>query len=96
MVPREHLWRQMEKLKVPSEYMLEISPIYEKVSVCVWVIEFQIFSLMLLEFVHAIIMLLLYKDYAFSRYFCLLNTLSVKKSKGYIAKTLHWDKPCIL
>ena len=36
MVPREHLWRQMEELEVPSEYMLAISRIYEKVICCVY------------------------------------------------------------
>ena len=25
MIPREHLWRRMEELEVPSEYMLAIS-----------------------------------------------------------------------
>ena len=35
MVPREHLWRRMEELEVPSEYMLAISRIYEKVICCV-------------------------------------------------------------
>ena len=32
MVPREHLWRRMEELEMPSEYMLAISRIYEKVT----------------------------------------------------------------
>ena len=31
MVPREHIWKLMEELEVPSEYMLAISRIYEKV-----------------------------------------------------------------
>ena len=35
MVPREHLWRWMEELEVPSEYMLVISRICEKVIYCV-------------------------------------------------------------
>ena len=35
MVPRERLWRLMEELEVPSEYMLAISRIYEKVICCV-------------------------------------------------------------
>ena len=30
-VPRENLWRRMEKLQVPSDYMHAISCIYEKV-----------------------------------------------------------------
>ena len=35
MVPHEHLWRRMEELEVPSEYMVVISRIYEKVICCV-------------------------------------------------------------
>ena len=35
MVPLEHLWKQMEELEVPSEYMLAISQIFEKVICCV-------------------------------------------------------------
>ena len=35
MVPGEHFWRRMEKLEVPSEYILVISRIYEKVICCV-------------------------------------------------------------
>ena len=35
MVPRDHLWRQMEELKVPIECMLAISRIYKKVICCV-------------------------------------------------------------
>ena len=31
MVPRDKLWRRMEELGVPSEYMVAISRIYEKV-----------------------------------------------------------------
>ena len=34
-VPRQHLWRRMEEFEVPSEYMLAISRIYEKVICCV-------------------------------------------------------------
>ena len=36
IVPREHLLRNMEELEVPSEYMLAISRIYEKVICCVY------------------------------------------------------------
>ena len=35
MVPCEYLSRKMEELEVPSEYMLAISPIYERVICCV-------------------------------------------------------------
>ena len=35
MVPREYLWKQMEELKVPSESMLAIPRIYEKLKCCV-------------------------------------------------------------
>ena len=35
MVPHEHLWSLMEELEVPTEYMLAISRIYEKVICCV-------------------------------------------------------------
>ena len=31
-VPRDHLWRLMEELEVPSEYMLAISRVYENVT----------------------------------------------------------------
>ena len=35
MVPQEHLWRRMEEVEMPSEYMLAISRIYETVICCV-------------------------------------------------------------
>ena len=35
MVPHAHLWRWMEELGVPSEYMLAIAQIYEKIIRCV-------------------------------------------------------------
>ena len=41
MVPLEHLLRRMEELKVPCEYMLAISRIYEKVICCVRMSERQ-------------------------------------------------------
>ncbi|RYA37888.1 reverse transcriptase domain-containing protein, partial [Enterobacter cloacae complex sp. 2DZ2F2B] len=31
MIPRNNLWRRMEELQVPSEFMLAVSRIYEKV-----------------------------------------------------------------
>ena len=36
MLPHEHLSKKMEELEVPSEYMLAISQIYEKVISCVF------------------------------------------------------------
>ena len=35
MVPHEHIWKFIEDLKVPNEYMLGVTSIYEKVIFCV-------------------------------------------------------------
>ena len=36
MVSREHIWKRMEGLGVPSEYMFVVAQIYEKVYLCVY------------------------------------------------------------